>query len=212
MTHTLHRVERKEKPFDVERDIIFLSMPSNNINHEGSGPKLRKFLELSLECGAIHLGDARLGNEWWQGSREAMLNNIEDRAVVQAVFNDKDKALDFLKVLKKEDLGLSVVVSGIFETTKECCKQAGLEPHTENRSLKIWGRTEELPSEEILGITTMCGHAMVPVQLVEDMVKRIKKGRITPEEAGNELSKPCMCGIFNPERAAEILKTLAETT
>lgn len=209
MTHTLHRVG-KEGKFSLENDLVVLCMPSKDINHEGSGPKLRKFLEMAEAHGANNIGDARLGNEWWQGGRQKMMDNIEDRAVVTAAFNDKKMVTKFLQALKKEDLGMSVVVSGIFETVKECCHEAGLKVHTENRSLKIWGNTELLPAEEILTITTMCGHAMIAGDLVNYVLKRVKKGTMTAREAAVELSKPCMCGIFNIDRAEGILEELSK--
>ena len=209
MTHSLHRVGR-EGVFGLENDLVVLCMPSKDINHEGSGPKLRKFLEMAVAFGANNIGDARLGNEWWHGSREKMLDAIEDRAVVTAVFSDKKKVAQFLKALKEEDLGMSVVVSGIFEIVKECCHEAGLTPHTQNRSLKIWGNTELLPSEEILSISTMCGHAMIGADLINYMLRRVKKGAITAREAAVELAKPCMCGIFNIDRAELILEELSK--
>lgn len=213
MTHTLHRagVIEESDELSLSQDFVVLAMPAKDINHVGSGPKLRQFLEMSLKYDPVNLGDCRKGNEWWQGSREIMFDNVEDRAVVHAVFNDRQKVVAFLRDLKEAELGICVIISGIFETTKECCRQAGLKPHTENRSLYVWGRKELLPDENILGITTMCGHAMVTPRLVEQMVERIKKGRATPEEAALELAKPCQCAIFNIERAARILKMLSES-
>lgn len=208
MTHTLHRVSNEK--FTVENDFCVLCMPSKDINHVGSGPKLRRFLEMAIEHGAVNVGDARLGNEWWHGSREKFLDAIEDRAVVTACFSDKEKLVNYIKALKEENLGLSVVVQGIFESVKECCGKAGLKLHTENRSLKYWGRTELLPSEDMLTITTMCGHAMVPVPLVEYYLKKIKNGSISARDAAIDLSKPCMCGIFNIDRAEEILTELSK--
>ncbi len=207
MTHSLHRVKGQH---GLDDDFVVLCMPSKDINHEGSGPKLRQFLELALEHEPSNLGDARLGNRWWQGGLDKMLDNIEDRAVVTAAFNDKAKLVSFLKAVKEADLGLSVVVSGLVEHVAECCEQAGVKRHTENRSLKIWGNTDLLPSEDILSVSTMCGHAMVPAHLVEYMIKRVKNGRMTPVEAATELAKPCQCGIMNIDRAAEILKELSE--
>ena len=61
MTHTLHRTGNSES---LSRDYVLLFMPSKDINHVGSGPKLRRMLEVSLEKGAIRIGDCRLGNEY----------------------------------------------------------------------------------------------------------------------------------------------------
>jgi hypothetical protein len=205
MTHTLHRIGDNSS---LKEDFVVLAMPSKDINHPGSGPKLRRFLEMALEAGAIKIGDARKGNEYYQGGIDRVLANVEDRAVVHAVFNDYDKLTKFLKVLKEEDLGMSVVVSGLFEMTEQCIKEVGLEKHTINQSLGRWGRTDKLPALEILQLNTMCGHGMVTVGLIEHVVEKIKTGKITPEQGAEELFKPCMCGVFNPFRAADLLRTL----
>ena len=43
MSHTLHRVGTEE---NLKHDFVFLCMPSKDINHEGSAPKLRRFFQL----------------------------------------------------------------------------------------------------------------------------------------------------------------------
>jgi hypothetical protein len=205
MTHTLHRMGN---PDSLSRDYVLLFMPSKDINHVGSGPKLRKMLEISLKNGATRIGDCRLGNQYYQGGLDKLLNNVEDRAVVHAVFNDPQKVTAALKELKAEDLGISVVVSGLFERVRECCQEAGVKPHTVNNTLGRWGRTERLPAEEILEINTMCGHGMVAVKLIEDTVEEIRRGRMTARQGAERLFKPCMCGIFNVDRATELLEAM----
>ena len=207
MTHTLHRIGSEES---LKEDYVVLVMPSKDINHEGSGPKLRRFLEMALEAGAVKIGDARLGNQYHQGGIENLLNNVEDRAVVHGVFKDHGSLIRILRNLKEAELGLFVVVSGLFEEVAACCNRVGLEKHTINQSLGQWGRTDRLPPQEILEINTMCGHGMVTVGLIEGVTEDIKNGKCTPEEGGERLFRPCMCGIFNPHRAARLLSALAE--
>ena len=207
MTHTLHRMGSKES---LKEDYVVLVMPSKDINHEGSGPKLRRFLEMALEAGAIKIGDCRLGNQYHQGGIENLLNNVEDRAVVHAVFKEQESLIRILRDLKKADLGLSVVVSGLFNEVETCCNQVGLEKHTINQSLGRWGRNDRLPPREFLEINTMCGHGMVTVGLIEEVIEAIDNGECTPEEGGERLFKPCMCGIFNPHRATKLLRVLAK--
>jgi hypothetical protein len=43
------------------------------------------------------------------------------------------------------------------------------------------------------------------------MVEDVKKKKITVEKAAVELAKPCLCGIFNPHRAAILLRKLIQT-
>ncbi len=206
MTHTLHRTGTPES---LSRDYVLLFMPSKDINHVGSGPKLRRMLEICLENGAIRIGDCRLGNQYYQGGLDQLLKNVEDRAVVHGVFNDPDKVVAALKQLKAEDLGLCVVVSGLFDKVRECCSKAGLKPHTVNNALGRWGRTDRLPPPDVLEINTMCGHGMVTVKLIEDTAAKVKSGEMTAEQGAERLFKPCMCGIFNADRAARLLNAMA---
>lgn len=207
MTHTLHRFATDEE--SLKGDFVVLVMPSKDINHEGSGPKLRRFLEMALECGAVKIGDARLGNEYHQGGVGKLLQNVQDRAVVHGVFKEEASLTRILTKLKEMDLGLSVVVSGLFHRVEECCRESGLRKHTINQSLGRWGRTDRLPSPEVLEINTMCGHGMVTVNLIHHVIEEVKSGSMTPEQAAEHLFKPCMCGIFNPHRAAHLLRNLA---
>jgi hypothetical protein len=206
MTHTLHRVG---KPESLSKDFILLFMPSKDINHVSSGPKLRKMLEISLKHGAVKIGDCRLGNEYYQGGMDKLLEHVEDRAVVHAVFDKADNVVAALKELKAADLGLSVVVSGLFDKVRECCSKSGLTSHTVNNTLGRWGRTDRLPPQDILELNTMCGHGMVTVKLIEDTAAKVKSGELTAEKGAEHLFKPCMCGIFNPNRAAELLTAMA---
>ena len=48
----------------------------------------------------------------------------------------------------------------------------------------------------------------VPVGRIQDIMKKVSAGRMTPEEGGKELAKTCTCGIFNWKRAAEILSKI----
>ena len=207
MTHTLHRTG---SPESLSRDYVLLFMPSKDINHVGSGPKLRRMLEICLENGAIRIGDCRLGNQYYQGGVDKLLAHVEDRAVVHGVFNAPDKVVAALKQLKAEDLGLSVVVSGLFDQVRECCGKSGLTPHTVNNTLGRWGQTDRLPPQDVLELNTMCGHGMVTVKLIEDTAAKVKSGEMTPEQGAERLFKPCMCGIFNADRAARLLTAMAE--
>ena len=206
MTHTLHRTG---SPESLSRDYVLLFMPSKDINHVGSGPKLRRMLEICLENGAIRIGDCRLGNQYYQGGVDKLLAHVEDRAVVHGVFNAPDKVVAALKQLKAEDLGLSVVVSGLFDQVRECCGKSGLTPHTVNNTLGRWGQTDRLPPQDVLELNTMCGHGMVTVKLIEDTAAKVKSGEMTPEQGAERLFKPCMCGIFNADRAARLLTAVA---
>lgn len=219
MSHTLHRVGTVE---NLKQDFVFLCMPSKDINHENSAPKLKRFFELCEKNNCVTIGDCRGGNEWYQMNkyelpnhlegRKHMIDHVEDRAVITATFKDECDVINLLTDLKQEDLGMSIVVSGLVDRVKECSHKAGLKPHTVEHSLGRIGKTELLPPNEILEIATMCGHSMVSVNFIQEMIEKCRKGKCTPEEAANELFKPCMCGIFNTDRTANLIRKMAEKT
>ena len=206
MTHTLHRIGREES---LSRDFVLTMMPSKGINVKGSAAKLRRLLDICMKEGAVKVGDARLGNQYHQGGLDRMIDNIEDQAVVQAVFDDAEKVVRVLNAFREADVGMSVVVSGLNDSVDQCCRKAGLKRHTVNQSLGRWGRTEKLPPEPILELNTMCGHGMVAVGLIEEVAGRVRAGELTPEDGAEELFKPCMCGVFNPTRAASLLRAMS---
>jgi hypothetical protein len=205
MTHTLHRVGE-----GLEEDYVILMMPSKDINHKGAAPKLRRYLEMALDAGAIKIGDCRNGNEYHQGGVARILENLQDQSVVHAVFKNPDAVVKALRLFKEADLGLCVVVSGLFDKVEQCCQEAGLEKHTINQSMGRWGRTDKLPPLEVLQLNTMCGHGMVSVGLIEEVIADMKSGGCTAEEGAERLFGPCVCGIFNPHRAAQLLNAMVE--
>jgi hypothetical protein len=99
-------------------------------------------------------------------------------------------------------------VSGLTENIHECCHKVGLTPHTIVMSLGIWGRTDLLGEEKIQRVATMCGHGLVSYNLIRELAEQVQDGRLTARKAGEMLAKPCICGIFNPERAAELIEEL----
>jgi hypothetical protein len=80
-----------------------------------------------------------------------------------------------------------------------------LKEHTYHISLGVFGKTDALPDEKTLEITTQCGHSLISAALVADVVQRVKKARLTLEEGAALLIKPCACGIGNTKRIEQIL-------
>ena len=104
---------------------------------------------------------------------------------------------------------MSVVVSGILDTVDDCCRKAGLKRHTVEFSLGIWGKTEKLPPDDVLEVTTMCGHGMISSNLVKSLAEEIREGTKSPEKAAEEMAAHCCCGIFNTTRGAKLLAEMA---
>jgi hypothetical protein len=168
---------------------------------------MRKFFEILKKYPAVNFGDVKTGsrfnNDW-----QTIHDGYKDQSVAHYVFSDAEAVAKILKELKEADLGLSVIVSGVFEKVGELCRQAGLPMHTVEYSGGVMGRTERLPMGPVLSITTMCGHGLVSANLVKKMATQVKKGKKSLSEAAAELAKPCMCGVFNAERAERLLMEL----
>jgi len=205
MTHTLHRRGSEES---LDKDYVLLCMAAKGINEDGSEEKMREFLRINLRHNPVNIGDMRTGN-MYNVRIDEILEIVTSTSIVHGVFNDRETVTHVLRDLKEADLGMSVVVSGPFRCVGEICQNTGLSPHSVDYSLDIWGKREKLPSDEILEVTTMCGHAMVASNLVKLLVNDIKAGNISPVDAGMELAKLCECGIFNPSRAVELLNAMA---
>ena len=207
MTHTLHRQGNKES---LAKDYIFLCMAAKGFNEDGADEKMREFLRIMMRHNPVNAGDMQSGN-MFNSNMDDILTKVTSTSIVHGVFIDSDTAIKVLQELKDAELGMSVVVSGPFDSVDCICKAAGLSPHSLDFSGGIWGNTKKLPSKEVQEVTTMCGHGMVASNLVKSLVDDIKAGQITADEAGKELAKQCACGIFNPARAAELLQGMAST-
>lgn len=206
MTHTLHRQGSKES---LDKDFIFLCMAAKGFNEDGADEKMREFLRIMMRHNPVNAGDMRSGN-MFNSNMDDILSEVSNTSIVHGVFADSDTATKVLQDLKDADLGMSVVVSGPFDSVDCICEKAGLKPHSLDFSGGVWGNTKRLPSKEVQEVTTMCGHGMVASNLVKSMVDEIKAGRKTPEEAAKVLTPQCACGIFNPKRAAELLAAMAK--
>lgn len=205
MTHTLHRKGTEES---LAKDYTILAMPSSGLNSAGSKPKLEKCLEIFRRHDPVNIGDSKGGSRYSLGSDQAVQDIIVENELVHGVFRSREQIIAVMKDLKEADLGLSVVVQGLIHEVEGCCKEAGLTPHTIVQSLGIWGKESLLPKEKVLEINTMCGHGLVSFNLIIDLAEKVKKGRLDAKKAGEMLAKPCICGVFNPERAAELIEEM----
>lgn len=209
MSHTLHRTGSEES---LKNDFAILTMGAKGFNRDGCAPEQVRIGEIFLKHNVVNAGILGMDGTLTTDRLPEALATIKDTAVTHAVLSSEEDLIACLKELKEADIGLSIVVSGLFDTVHECCNKAGLTPHTVNTSLGIWGNTKEkLPADpRVVEVTTMCGHGMIPFTLVEDMVKKIKAGRLTPEQAAEKVMPQCHCHIFNTDRAARILGEMAK--
>lgn len=210
MTHTLHRQADQYYVDSPVRDIVFLSMAAQGYNSAGSAEKLKSVFRVLQKHPHVNLADDNRGGVLTGVTEEEILEGATDKAYMGAVFTEYSTLRDVLKDLIREHLGMSVVISGDFEQIFDLLHGLGLKPHTVNMSLGVFGKKELLESDEILAITSMCGHGMISPEWVKKMIVEIENDRITPEKASLELAKGCTCGVFNPKLAEEILRKVTE--
>ena len=211
MSHSAHRFA---SPDEFKRDYVIFVRPARGIDDVDEATKqdtLKKtkvLADIANHYGPDNIGRTGAGCTGQGYEYDQIMNKAEFNGFM-SVFTDKEKATQVLREFKEKDLGFSVVTSGLTEDIFDICRKVGLKPHTILFSLGVWGRKELLPSEDHLRITTLCGHSMVSQTLIDHYVEEIKKGKISPEEAGKKIAKPCPCGIFNVSRAIEMLKKMA---
>ncbi len=202
MTHTLHRQGDEES---LGTDYVLLMLPAPGYNAQNSAGKLKKFLDIVLEYEPVNFGVVKKGNRFTSDVEE-LANAITDGNCVHAVFTSREQQEAALKDVKDADLGISVTATGLFEGTRQSCRNVGLTPHTVQYSLGIWGdQGKYRPSEPILNIITMCGHGLVPAALAERLAEEVYAGEETLDSAAAELARLCGCGVFNHRRASDLL-------
>lgn len=201
MTHTLNRRGISED--ESGEEIVFLCMiPASERGNKEQ--EMKQMAETVLKYQPVNIIFAPLGMD-----KERIIELTGRGTIVTAVFTDKSAVRNLVQEIKSKKLGISVVLSGLFEDVHDICSWAGLKEHTYNISLGIHGKTEKLPDEKTLQITTQCGHALISPHYVKHIVKKIKKGKINSEEGADLLIKPCVCGIGNPCRIRKTLDEMA---
>ncbi len=208
MTHTLHR---QGPPESFQHDYVLISMAAQKINSEGSTPYLAATFEILLSARTANLADDNFGGIFTGLTADQIRGGINEKSYLGAVFTEEADLEAVLRRLKEAELGMSVVVRGDWRKVFALCHQIGIKPHTVNLSLGIFGQKGLLPESRVLQITSMCGHGMICPDHVSWVVDRVRKGKMTPQKAGEHLCKPCTCGLVNPMRAAEIVSSLASS-
>jgi hypothetical protein len=204
MTHTLHRKGTVE---NLSNDFVVFAITAQSVNAKGTAPAFAEFAEIVVKYNPVNYGDMKTGNIF-NTSKDVLFSSTKDNSIFHAVFTDETTVAKVLAELKERDLGLSIVVSGLTDHTTTCCQEAGLKLHSMNKSLGIWGATDRLPADDVVQVTTMCGHGMVAFGLVEDLAERVSKG-MDAMKASKEMAKLCHCGVFNTDRGASILEKMA---
>lgn len=225
MTHTLHRIGDRDS---LKNEFIVLAMIDPAVEAQQTyktplGERINRLLNIfgkhdplaislrskDKQCRFLSPWTSNMDSGFHQCfSLQEIISIDRLQGVALAVYTSTDLVRNVLEELKAADLGISIVISGLFDEVNDLCRTTGLKPHTVNMSLGTWGRKESLPGSDILQLCTMCGHSLISPNLVKQMVQRVKKGKATYEEASVELAKQCLCNLFNTDRAVVIMKKM----
>ncbi len=201
MTHTLHRQGAIDS---LRGDYVWLMYQSQGINDTNIKPKAQEFIAAAEAVGCENWGDVKSGSILELGV-DYVKEHVSDRSRLRGVFTSREQVAEFLRQIKEREVGLSVVISGLLDEVLPACEEAGVTPHTINYSFGVWGKKELLPGDDVLAMTTMCGHHQVSPALVQRMQRLVRAGKLSPERAARQLACYCPCGIFNHVRAAKLL-------
>ncbi len=201
MTHTLHRSGTIES---LRGDYVWLMYQAKGVNDTNIKPKAEEFIAAAEAVGCENWGDVKSGSILELGA-ETVKSRISDKSRLRGVFTSRQQVVDFLRDIKRRQVGLSVVISGLLDQVLPACAEAGVTPHTVNYSLGVWGKKDLLPCNDVLAMTTMCGHHQIAPTLVKFYQQRVREGKMKPERAARKLAAFCPCGIFNHIRAAKLM-------
>jgi hypothetical protein len=207
MTHSNHRRGDRES---LDGDYVFFIVGPSVKQHPDRARKAVEILAANNPVGVIKRRTGvplRYMRNWKEGLElQELLDDPDPPIYIAGTFESKKDVEGVVRDLAEAELGISTVVSGVFENTFEVCEKVGTGPHTANMSMETLGRTERLPEDRILELMTMCGHSFVGEHICRHLIDRVRKGKMTAEDAGLELGKQCVCNFFNPVRAAKIIE------
>lgn len=206
MSHSLHRSGSIESQ---KKDFVWFMYQTKGVNDKNVKPKMLAYIEAAERQHSENWGDVKTG-PITRFNSQVIKDNLSDKSRIRGVFTSREQVIGFLKEVKADNLDQSCVITGVLSEVIPCCKEAGVTPHSINFSLGVWGNKGILPDEDILAITTMCGHHMIPPKFVKYIIDQVDKGRMTEQEGANRLSNFCYCGIFNQVRCADLIKEKIE--
>lgn len=202
MTNTLHR---KGSPESLKNDFVIFATPSGKI--PDLVQKLIRFTQICLKHKPVNMNHVDRDGVHHVDPRRIQ-QEMQKKIGLTATFDNTEALAAVITELKKADLGISINVSGLLEEVKSCCNNVGMQRHSAEQSLGIFGRTELLPPWPVVKINSLCGHGLVSFNLISKIIDEVKTERMTPKSGAYHLAKPCQCGAFNPTRARQLLEQL----
>ncbi len=221
MTNTLHRFQ---KPDDPKDDHVVFALASAGINDDRLLEKTRDFLLAALRYDPVNLASGSWYGPMYRPEKrlnpfklyvsgrkeyvppEQVVAEMNVPGLALAVFDKKESLEGFLDDVRQMDLGLCVNVSSLVDDVREMAPRTGVLPHSINYALGFRGNLFRLPDEQVLALTTLCGHGLIASNFAKKMIDGVREKRITPQKAAGYMAKFCVCGAFNTSRAVRILR------
>ncbi len=203
MTHSAHRVGQPDS-LKGDFNLMAIASASSKLDDAEAVARLREFFRIVQRVGAVNMGVSKQGSLFHKTPDE-LERAITSSPTVHGTFDSEEKLCQAIKEVKKADLGISVTAQGLLDGVERCCRKTGLSFHTLTLSIGVLGPREMIPEPEILAISTMCGHGFVTFNLARKALDDVAAGRRDVNKVCEELARRCLCGIFNPIRAREIL-------
>jgi len=69
-------------------------------------------------------------------------------------------------------------------------------------------RTQSGPKEGKLMNIATCGHAVISPGLLRQLLNRVRRTNLLHRDAAIQVSRQSECGIFNPDRAERLLRSM----
>lgn len=206
ISHSLHRYGTVE---NLQNDYTFYARASRWVNREGCGPKLRKIFSIMISEKIVNFGHSEKSLKSGL-SIEEYEKCLDNAYGVSGCFSDTKVLKSFLLKYKAANTGISLVVSGLIDEIVKLSEEIDVKPHTAFLSLGVHGKKALLPEDAVMEITTMCGHGLVSSRLAAAVIKKVRSGKMSPQEGAYFLAQPCPCGIFNTDRCQKLLEQLTE--
>ena len=192
MTNTLHR---QGAPESLRRDYVVFATVAKGYNEQGAEEKKRRFLQMACKHRPVNTAIVREpevvdeGEKWvWSAlaaptvDAQRALEKFAGSVHATATFDNIEAVRDFVAALREADMGISINISGPLDEVAGCCRAMGIQRHSAEHSLGIFGKVERLPSKQVQEINTMCGHGMVSFNFVAKITDYIRLGLLTPEQ------------------------------
>ena len=143
MTHSLHRSGDIDSQ---KRDFNWFMYQTKGVNDVNIKPKALAFIAAAEAVGSENWGDVRTG-PITRFSSEEIREKLTDKSRIRGVFTRREQVVDFLKNIKKQNLGQSVVITGVLSEVLPACQEAGITPQSINYSLGVGGQKDCLPDD-----------------------------------------------------------------